>query len=335
MSIVGKNGSAIADLSYNTNFWGPPPEVRTFLSELPASVLSEYPAAQGASLRSAISNHVGFEPASIAVGCGSDELIDAAFRALARPGARVAYPDPTFATVEQFARVNRLVTIPTPFARDYSPDIRMLARADADIVYVCSPNNPTGGVITREDLEELLANTRGTVILDEAYVEFADRSNVDLVESSDRLLVLRTFSKAFGLAGVRVGYAVGSFGLIAALDACRAPYSVNAIAQQTALTALRCGLPWVEVCVSHTRALRTRFLSELASAEICALPSQANFVLVTGVDVRAAAKELQAVRVRARMFEGLTGIGDAIRIAMAPWPIMDRCLTALRRAARA
>ncbi|MCR4339486.1 MAG: histidinol-phosphate aminotransferase family protein [Gemmatimonadaceae bacterium] len=332
MTILTKNGSAIADLSYNTNFWGPPPDVRAFLSELPANILSEYPAAQGASLRSAISNHVSFEPASIAVGCGSDELIDAAFRAFARPGARVAYPDPTFPTVEQFARSSRLITIPTPLAPDYSPDIRALARADADVVYVCSPNNPTGGVIDRADLERLLMITRGIVILDEAYIEFADRSNIDLVESSDRLLVLRTFSKAFGLAGVRVGYAVGSPALIASLDAVRAPYSVNAIAQQTALTALECGLPWVEVCVSHTRALRARFLSELASAGICALPSQANFVLVTGVDVRAAAKELQAVRVRARMFENLTGIGDAIRIAMAPWPIMDRCLTALRRA---
>lgn len=335
MTVLAKNGSAIADLSYNTNFWGPPPDVRTFLSELPASVLSEYPAPQGASLRSAISNHVGFDPASIAVGCGSDELIDAAFRAFARPGARVAYPDPTFATVEQFARANRLVTIPTPLAPDYSPDVHALARADADVVYVCSPNNPTGGVIARADLERLLTITRGVVILDEAYVEFADRSNVDLVDSSDRLLVLRTFSKAFGLAGVRVGYAVASPVLIASLDTVRAPYSVNSIAQRTALTALQCGLPWVEACVSHTRALRTRFLSDLASARISALPSQANFVLVTGVDIRAAANELQAVRVRARMLEGLAGIGDAIRLTIGPWPIMARCITALRRAARA
>lgn len=334
MTILTKNGSAIADLSYNTNFWGPPPDVRTFLAELPASVLSEYPAVQGASLRSAISNHVGFDPASIAVGCGSDELIDAAFRAFAASGARVAYPDPTFGMVVSFARSNGLDAVPVPLTADFGPDVTALAQADAAIVYLCSPNNPTGGVIDRADLERLLAITRGIVILDEAYVEFADRSNIDLVESSDRLLVLRTFSKAFGLAGVRAGYAVGSPTLIALLDAVRAPYSVNAIAQQTALTALGCGLPWVEVCVSHTRALRTRFLSELAIAGIRALPSQANFVLVTGVDVRAAAKELQAVRVRARMFEGLAGIGDAIRIAMAPWPIMDRCLTALRRAAR-
>lgn len=335
MTVVAKNGSVFADLSYNTNFWGPPPDVRKFLAELPASVLSEYPAAQGGSLRSAISNHVGFNPASIAVGCGSDELIDAAFRAFARPGARVAYPDPTFATVEQFARANRLVTIPTALAPDHSPDVCALARADADVVYVCSPNNPTGGVIDRADLERLLTGTQGVVILDEAYVEFADRSNVDLVESSDRLLVLRTFSKAFGLAGVRVGYAVGSPVLIASLDAVRAPYSVNAIAQRTALTALQCGLPWVEACVSHTKALRKQFLSELALAGICGLPSQANFVLITGVGVRAAAAELQAVRVRVRMFEGLAGIGDAIRITIGPWPIMDRCLTALRRAARA
>ncbi len=334
MTVLTKNGSAFADLSYNTNFWGPPPNVRTFLSELPASVLSEYPAAQGASLSSAISNHVGFDRASIAVGCGSDELLDAAFRAFAGSGDVVAYPDPTFGMVESFARSNGLDAVPVPLTADYRPNMSALARTSADIVYVCSPNNPTGGVVDRGELESLLATTRGIVILDEAYVEFADRTNIDLVESSDRLLVLRTFSKAFGLAGVRVGYAVGRPKLIELLDAVRAPYSVNSIAQCTALTALQCGLPWVEACVSHTRALRSRFLSELASAGISALPSQANFVLVTGVDVRAAAKELQAVRVRARMFEDLAGIGDAIRLTIGPWPIMARCITALRKAAR-
>lgn len=335
MTVLAKNGSAIADLSYNTNFWGPPPDVRTFLSELPASVLSEYPAAQGASLRSAISNHVGFNPASIAVGCGSDELIDAAFRAFAGSGARVAYPDPTFGLVESFARSNGLDAVPVPLTTGFCPDVTALAQTDAAIVYVCSPNNPTGGVIDRADLERLLMITRGIVILDEAYVEFADRSNIDLVESSERLLVLRTFSKAFGLAGVRAGYAVGRPKLIELLNAVRAPYSVNAFAQRTALTALQCGLPWVEACVSHTKALRSRLLCELSSANICALPSQANFVLITGVNVRAAAAELQAVRVRARIFENLAGIGDAIRLTIGPWPIMDRCITALRRAARA
>jgi histidinol-phosphate aminotransferase len=335
VTILGKNCSAIADLSFNTNFWGPPPGVRTFLSELPASVLSEYPAAQGASLHSAISAHVGFNRASIAVGCGSDELLDAAFRAFAGSGGIVAHPDPTFAMVESFARSNGLDAVSIPLTADFHPNISALMRTNADIVYVCSPNNPTGGVIDRGDLESLLTITRGIVILDEAYVEFADSSNIDLVESSDRLLVLRTFSKAFGLAGVRVGYAVGRPTLIELLNTVRAPYSVNAIAQRTALTALQCGLPWVEACVIHTKALRSRFLSELATAGICALPSQANFVLVTGVDVRAAVRELQAVRVRARVFEGLTGIGDAIRITIGPWPIMDRCITALRRAARA
>lgn len=335
MSILGKNGSAIADLSDNTNFWGPPPAIRKFLSELPANILSDYPAVRGESLRSAIANHVSFDSGSIAIGCGSDELLDAAFRAFAGSGDIVAYPDPTFGMVESFARSNGLDAVPVPLTADYRPDMSALARTNADIVYVCSPNNPTGGVVDRGELESLLATTLGIVILDEAYVEFADRTNIDLVESSDRLLVLRTFSNAFGLAGVRVGYAVGRSNLIELLDAVRAPYSVNAIAQRTALTALECGLPWVEACVIHTKALRSRLLSELAAAGICALPSQANFVLITGVDVRAATAELKAVRVRVRTFENLAGIGDALRLTIGPWPIMARCITALRRAARA
>ena len=319
-------------LDENTMLSSPSPGVQQALAAIKPSTITSYPSVRGRGARDAIAAYIGVEPEWITLGCGSDEILDAAFRAFAKPGDTIAHADPTFGMVPIFARANHLEPVAVPLTQDFEADCDGLLTNGPAIIYLCSPNNPTGGVVRRDSLERILRDAPGLVILDEAYVEFAGSHNVDLVRKWDRLLVLRTFSKAFGLAGLRVGYAVGAPGLIAHLDDVRPPYTVNAFAESAAIAAVGPGLPWMRERVGETLHVRSRLLAALADAGISVLPSEANFALITDIDSTAVAAALERSGIRVRVFHGLTGIGDAIRLTIGPWPVMDRAITILRRA---
>jgi histidinol-phosphate aminotransferase len=321
-----------ARLDDNTLQWPSSPEIQRALATINSSVASAYPTIRGARARQALGKYIGVAPEWITLGCGSDEILDGAFREFAKPRDMVAFPDPTFGMVPIFAAANNLQCAPVCIERSYDFDCEALLANDPAIVYLCSPNNPTGGVIARPTLERILNDTSGVVILDEAYAEFAERTDVDLVTKFGRLLVLRTLSKAFGLAGLRVGYAVGSPSLIARLNEVRAPYPVNAVAETAVIAAVGRGREWMEKRVAETKRIRARLLAALNDAGITALPSEANFVLITGIDAVKTARELERAGIYARVLRSLAGIGDAIRITIAPWPVMERALTALQDA---
>jgi histidinol-phosphate aminotransferase len=215
-------------------------------------------------------------------------------------------------------------------------DVEALAAADPAVIYLCSPNNPTGASLPEGFVEELLSRTRGVVVLDEAYIEYAD--NDSLVEAAprlERLLVVRTLSKAWGLAGLRVGYAVGAPRLVAELEKTRGPYKVGGVAESAAMAALSSDGDWVEERVSEVRSERNAFTSALRAKGFAPLPSQANFVLVpVPGDAVAVAARMREHGVSVRAFSGLSGIGDALRISVGPAPWMQACLAALEGAVR-
>ena len=323
------SGQCSVDLSDNTNLWGAPPAALRTLAAAPSEDVARYPSAYEPALATALADYVGVSPAMIACGCGSDDVLDSAIRAFAEPGEVLCLPEPTFSMISVFARANGLSPVSLPLTSSFEADVDAMLETGARIIYLCSPNNPTGGALPRRMVEQTVENARGLVIIDQAYVEFGGDSYIDLASGGRPVLITRTMSKAFGLAGLRVGYGVGSPELIAEVLKARGPYKVNALAERAAIAALESDLGWVTDRVQDVIGNRSRFRAELAERGIASLETSANFVLVPVGDCAAVSRRLERAGIRVRALPGLAGIGDAIRIAIGPWDMMQRCLDAL------
>ncbi|MEP7344797.1 MAG: histidinol-phosphate transaminase [Gemmatimonadaceae bacterium] len=317
------------ELSDNTNPAGAPPAALRVLREVTGPVLSHYPTTYSTPLRAAIAEFVDVDVSQIVVGCGSDELIDCAFRALVAPGGRVVYTDPTFLMARVFAVANGLEAVPVPFAPGFDLDIDALCAARPSLIYLCTPNNPTGTVFSASRLDSLLERFDGFVVVDEAYAEYVDAPITPRAPSLERVLSLRTLSKAWGLAGLRVGYAVGSRQLIELVKRVRGPFKLTAPSERAALAALQEDGGWMREHVAIVLAARARFSADLCRIGYAPLPSQANFVLVPMTNPSAVAEQLLLRDVAVRVFRNLTGIGDALRITVGPPEAMERVLQVL------
>lgn len=320
------------DLTDNTNLWGIPPTAEKTLRELSVSSVTRYPSLYAADLKAALADYVGVTADMIVTGCGSDDILDSAMRAFGEPGDLVVGSEPSFAMMPIFARMNALrwqgVT-ELPLAPMPQPNVDALLAARARIACLCSPNNPTGALTTRDRLERVVREAEGIVFIDEAYAEFAGVSAVDLVSSSDRVLVVRTLSKAFGMAGLRVGYAIGQPAVVTEVEKSRGPYKLNALAEAAALAALRHDREWVASHVQLAVSLRERLADALREMGLHPMPSAANFLCVPMPNVVAVGQAMRRHGVAARPFPDLPHVGDALRISVGPWPMMERMLSAL------
>lgn len=324
--------SCAIDLRDNTNLWGAPPGALEALRSLGASALSLYPAVSAGTLTGALAAYVGVDRSEVTAGCGSDDLLDAAFRAVAEPGAVVAHPAPSFSMVPIFARLNGLLPVAVPLAPDGAADAQTMLATGARIIYLCSPNNPTGTITPSAVVRRVLRESEAVVILDGAYAEFAPECEDLLAEapSLGRLLVLRTFSKAWGLAGLRVGYAVGGADLVRAVRMSTGPYKVNAVAEHVATVALARDGAWMRARAAAAVACRARVTQELRGLGLAPLDSRGNFVCVPVADARALSAQLADRGIAVRSFRGLPVFGDVLRIGMAPWPVMQQVVDAVR-----
>ena len=329
-----RRAPADLDLTDNTNQWGLPPAAERALRECDVSAVTRYPTPYAAELKEAAAEYLGVTPDMIVTGCGSDDILDATMRAFAEPGDVVAGPVPSFVMVSIFAQMNALRWRGVTELVSHQPDVDALLDERARVTYLCSPNNPTGAAMTRESIERVVGEAAGVVMIDEAYAEFAGVSAVDLVGRSDRVLVVRTMSKAFGLAGLRVGYAVGQPALVREVEKLRGPYKLNALGERVAVAALRDGVPWMREHVQLAVEARERLAGALRGLGLSPVPSQANFVCVPVRDCMGVARALRARGVAARPFPALPHIGDALRITVAPWPLLEQFLTALKLALR-
>ncbi len=313
------------DLTDNTNLFGVPPSVTALLAAPPPSAITRYPSPYADALRLALARLTGTSAENIVTGCGSDDVLDATFRAFCEPQDRVAFCPPTFSIVSSFARANGLT--PTPVRLE----VDALAQSGARLIYLCAPNNPTGALLPEGFLEALLERTTAIVVLDEAYIEYAARPSWSTAAPGlQRLLVVRTLSKAYGLAGLRVGYAVGAAELIEQVEKTRGPYKVGGLAERAAVAVLSDDVAWVQRGVDEVKQSRASFVQALSAKGFRPLPSEGNFVLVpvatNAVDLAARMRE-RGVSVRA--FSALEGLGDAVRISIGPKAAMDTCLAAL------
>lgn len=319
------------DLRDNVNLWGTPPAALAAVQGTGADGLRDYPDVGAGALTAALGTALGVDAAHIVAGCGSDDVIDACFRAVAGAGARVAHADPSFSMAPVFARLNRLEPTGVPLTPEGAMDVDALVATGAAIIYACSPNNPTGTVTPRAGLLRLFDAAPGVVLLDEAYGDFTDAHDLRAEAARrENVLVTRTFSKAWGLAGLRVGYGVGGADLVAAVAKARGPYKVNALAERAAVAALRADGAWVTRVAREMRDARDRLADALRDRPgVRVWPSEGNFVFL-GVDGRASdfAERFRQRGIGVRAFSGLTGIGDALRIGLAPWERLQRVATA-------
>lgn len=317
------------DLSDNTNLWGVPPNAERALREAAVATVTRYPSLYAPAVKEALAAYLGVTPEMIVTGCGSDDVLDSAIRAFCEPGERVAVPDPSFAMIPIFARMNGLEPVLVPLAGGTALDAEAMLATNARVIYLCSPNNPTGNLLGADAMRRVVREALGVVIVDEAYAEFAERSALDLLRESDRVLVCRTLSKAFGLAGLRVGYMAGAPALVAEVEKSRGPYKLNALAERAAVAALTTDLDWVRAHVAEAVANRERMADELRARGLAPLPSQANFVLVPVSDAARLAGRMRELGVAVRPFVALPEIGDALRISVGPWGLLARCLEVL------
>lgn len=320
------------DLSDNTNLFGIPPAARRILSDLPTAAVSRYPSVYADRLKAAIAEMHGVEPENVVTGCGSDDVIDSALRAFCEPGDSLAYPWPTFGVVSTFARMNAVSPRPVEMPDGLTLDADSIVGAGAAATYVCSPNNPTGAATDPATLERLDRELTGVLLLDEAYADFATGDRTRAVAISTRTLSLRTLSKAFGLAGLRIGYAVGPAELVREVEKSRGPYKVSGVAEMVGAAVVSEDRGWISERVAEARAIRGRLRAELARRGLRAPDSAANFLLLRLPEGRAAdpiAAALRSHGVGVRPFAGLPGLGECLRVTVGPWEMMERFLIAL------
>ncbi|HXZ30961.1 MAG TPA: aminotransferase class I/II-fold pyridoxal phosphate-dependent enzyme [Terriglobales bacterium] len=229
------------------------------------------------------------QPDRVLVGCGSSEILRVAAVALLGPGKKFVQPSPTFETAEHFASLAGAEVISVPLDPHFAHDLEgMLSHIDAAtrLVYICNPNNPTGSLTPRDALENFIAKlpSSTTVLIDEAYHHYALQnpgyvSFLDHPIADDRVIVCRTFSKVYGLAGMRLGYAVASPKLIAQLRPHITPISVNAVVIRCAHVALD-DTENVQDCVRKNDAVRQEFFAQAAARSLKPINSFANFVMM-------------------------------------------------------
>ncbi len=293
----GLSEERIIKLDGNENPYGPSPRALEALRSFDGYHI--YPDPEQRELRAKLGDYVGVASEHIIPGNGSDEIIDLAMRLFLEPGERVLNASPSFGMYPFNTHVCAAELVDIPRRADYTLDIDGLVAAAEDprvkLAFVASPNNPTGNLLSPGDLERLLA-TGVIVVVDEAYQEFADApSFVGWAPQYENLIVLRTFSKWAGLAGLRVGYGVMTPALVRVLDRVKPPYNVNVAALVAAAASLD-DRPFILERVRLLIAERVRLMAQLQAVPwLDPLPSQANFILckVHGKDAGAVKRGME------------------------------------------
>jgi histidinol-phosphate aminotransferase len=317
-------------LNTNENPYPPSPRVLQAIRESDWSVLRRYPDPMANKARDAIAALWGVGRDEVLCGNGSDELLAMIVRAAVEPGEAIAYPVPTYSLFPVLAEVHGARVLEVPSPEDFSVPLEALARAQAKVVFLCTPNAPTGVWTPPEAVARLADWFSGLLVVDEAYADFAPASAVPAVRGRANVLVLRTLSKSYSLAGLRFGYAVGPRDLIAGLAKVKDSYNVDGVTIEVAAAALRDQAHLTE-CVKKVRAERSRLSAALEDLGLRVVPSEANFLLaaVPGGDARAWYEHLKARGILVRYWDQ-PRLRDKLRITVGTPEEDDRLLEALR-----
>jgi histidinol-phosphate aminotransferase len=327
----------LVKLASNETPWAPHPQVLEAV-EAQLRTLNRYPDPGKTALRKRIAERSGVPIGRVTIGNGSCELLLSAAEAMLEPGAELVYAWPSFSMYPHLAAASGARAITVPLDDDGCHDLEAMARevtAATRIVIVCNPNNPTATALAPDVIDSFVAELprQVCVILDEAYVEFSTLQDpddsLDLLEKHPNLVLLRTFSKVYGLCGLRVGYALGAEDFRLALDRVRQPFSVNALAQAAATEALA-HQDEVERRVERTAIERLHVESELERRGLAQTDSQANFSWIDLGD-RDEAEVVAGLAQRGVIVRAGAALGEQgrLRVTYGTRPENDRFLAVL------
>lgn len=307
-------------------------------NENPFGNLNRYPDPYQKELKNAISRIKGIAEDRIFLGNGSDEVIDLCFRVFCRPGTDkiITFP-PTYGMYEVSAAINDIEVIKVPLNGNFNIDTKKVTPHFADnnlkLIFICSPNNPTGNSMDYTDIEYIISRFTGIVIIDEAYIDFSDKpSFIKLVDKYPNLIVMQTFSKAFGLAAVRVGMAFSNPAIVEYLNKLKPPYNISTINQKAVLRKLE-RIEEYKKQIGKIKTERERLSAKLKKLSIIKkiYPSDANFLLVNVKKANYVYNTLIEKKIVTRNRSSI--IDNCLRITIGKKSENDKLINALKKIA--
>lgn len=324
-------------INQNENPWDAPARIKDeTLQRLKTRQWSRYPDFVPISLQARLAEFSGWRADGVIAGNGSNEMIQALLMITVEPGKRVLICEPTFALYRQITTVLGGEVISVPLTAQLSYDAEALKRAVSDlqpnVTIICSPNNPTGCGLSDQDLRALLKLAKGHVVIDEAYHEFAEHSVVPLLRDHENLVVLRTFSKAMAMAGLRVGYLLAAPELASEVGKAVLPYNLNVISQTAAEVAVEMYEEEIRRLVRKIIAERERSYGELSRIKgLTPLRSLANFMIVkSSINPKQVFAELIQRDILIRDVSGYPLLSDYFRVSIGTPEENDLLMSALR-----
>ena len=272
-------------LDANENPYPMPVELFTYISEwCKNSPINRYPDTDALELREAIATYYGVTPQNVICGVGSDQLIDCTLRAALQKGDDVVVPYPSFSMYQLSTVINSGNLIEVPLCEDFTYNVpailEIIKKVVPKVVFLCNPNNPTGSILTLDEIREILDATEALVIVDEAYGEFTKDSAITLTREYTNLLVLRTFSKAYGLAGARIGYGIAHPSIIETINVTKPPYNLNVFSQEMAKWIIS-NTTYYQDSLKKIIDSRENLYQALKKLPLRVYPSEANFLWVS------------------------------------------------------
>lgn len=315
-------------LNTNENPYPPSPRVVDAVRASASDNMRLYPDPSAAGLRTAAAALHGLRPDQVLVGNGSDDLLAMLFRACIDPGDRIAYPVPTYSLYDTLVAIHSGTAIRPPFDDRYTLPAA-LAGAGARLTIICNPNSPSGTMTPLAELERLAGATEGLLVVDEAYVDFAAENAIPLLGRHDNVVVLRSLSKSYSLAGMRIGLALAASSVLAELAKVKDSYNVSRTSIAAGVAALE-DQDWMRANAARIQATRARLSDRLRGLGYEVPESRANFVLARrrGVTQEPVYRALKARGILVRYFRS-DGLADALRISIGTDAEIDTLLAAL------
>ncbi len=319
----------IVKLNTNENPYPPSPQVTKVLAQITAERLRRYPDPLGNEFRQAAGEVHGVPTEYIMCCNGGDELLSMAFRAFCDEGRPVAYPVPSYSLFPVLAKLQNCQAIEVPFDNEFNLPAK-LASTNAALTIVCNPNAPSGTFVRVEELASLADELNGVLLIDEAYVDFAEVNCLPLVKNFDNVIILRSMSKGYSLAGLRFGYAVAQPDLIAGLMKLKDSYNVDAIAIALAAAAIK-DQKYFKENLEKVKTERTRITNSLRKLGFDVPDSWSNFVLAkcTNCSAPEVYEKLVQRNIYIRYFAH-SCLEDKLRISVGNPEQNDKLLSALK-----
>ena len=309
---------AVIKLNTNENPYPPSPKVRAALRRALNASLRLYPEPTSDSLRAVAARVYGVKPENIIAGNGSDEILSILLRCFVGARDRVAFATPTYSLYETLVAIQEGVCATVDYPADFSvPD--SLSAQNAALTFLCNPNAPSGTLVSLAEIAKLARSVAGILVVDEAYVDFSTSegaSAIPLIGQLANLVVLRTFSKSFSLAGLRIGLAFAAPEIITGMFKVKDSYNLNRLSMVAATAALE-DMPWMIRNAGRIQRSRNKLTAALTGMGYFVYPSHSNFVLarLPGRNLKAVYEALKSQKIFVRYFD-VSGLQDCLRITV-------------------